>query len=89
MHGRTSSEIVPRNWEIIGCGSKSCTVLADCERAEQSWECDAEKVTSDVHSRNSSHGFCFQRFQPSRRATEKYKNSMYAERIKVVRFANK
>jgi len=38
-------------------------VLPDRERLEWSWESNAEKVTSDVHSRNTSHGFCFQHFQ--------------------------
>lgn len=48
---------------IIERGGDFYIVLLDCERPARSWESNAEKVTSDVRSRNSSHGFYFQRFQ--------------------------
>lgn len=52
-------------------GGDFYTVLLDCDRTERSWESNAEKVTSDVRSRNSSHGFYFQHFQASPRERTK------------------
>jgi len=54
-------------------------VLPDRERLEWSWESNAEKVTSDVHSRNTSHGFYFQHFQAFHVERDKHINDLANE----------